>query len=107
MERIDLSERRAAQNHELFGDVGDELRVLSERVDGELAIAEFVCECVDIGCSDRIALTIAEYEAVREVPARFAVKPGHVHFDHDDVVSEHDQFTVVEKRDASVDLQSS
>ena len=101
MERIDLSTRRAAQNRELFGEIGDDLRLLSERVDGELAIDEFVCECVDSGCSDRVALTVAEYEAVHEMPARFAVRPGHVHADYDEVVDEHDQFTVVAKRAAS------
>ena len=98
MDPSDLSARRAAQNHELFREIGDDVRVLSEKVDGELAIDEFVCECIDIGCSDRIALTIAEYEFVRELPAHYAVRPGHVHADYDDIVFEHELFTVVEKR---------
>lgn len=100
MERSELSASRAAQNHELFSEIGDDVRVLSEKVDGELAIDEFLCECVDIGCSDRIALTIAEYEAVREMPTHYAVRPGHVDADYDEIVYEHDLFTIVEKRAA-------
>jgi hypothetical protein len=101
MEGADVWVSRAAVNDAFFGEINDDLRVLNEKVDGVIAIEEFVCECVETGCTDRIALTIAEYEAVRGVPTRYAVQPGHVDPDYDDVVSEHDRFTVVEKRAAA------
>jgi hypothetical protein len=101
MEGVDVSVSRAEQNDALLGEIGEGLRVLSERVDGQIAIEDFVCECVDLGCTDRIVLTVAEYEAIRAAPARFVVHPDHVAVENDVVVLENDQFTIVEKRGAA------
>jgi len=97
MEDGALSRRRALQNHVLFRELGDGLRVLSDKVDGVIVIEDFVCECVQPACSDHVALTFAEYEALRKVPKRFAVQAEHVHPAYERVVEEHDGYTVVEK----------
>jgi hypothetical protein len=97
MEVEDLSVTRAAQNQALFGEISDDLRALGEKVGGVVAIDEFVCECVDADCRDRIALTLEEYELVRALPARYAMRPGHVH-ESDRVISQHDHYVVIEKR---------
>lgn len=57
----------------------------------------FRCECGDAACAHGIALTRAEYELVRAYPARFAIAHNHENPESDQVVAEHDRYTVVEK----------
>lgn len=38
---------------------------------------EFVCECADETCVERVSLTTDQYDDVRAIPARFVVVPGH------------------------------
>jgi hypothetical protein len=61
----------------------------------------FFCECGDERCTALVALTGAEYEAVRAHPTRFAVLPTYVRPDVDRVVEEHDSYVVVEKNEAA------
>ena len=58
----------------------------------------FVCECGRLGCNKLMALTRAEYEAVRANPRRFAIIDGHEIHEVEDVVERSDRFIVVEKR---------
>lgn len=61
--------------------------------------AVFVCECGNLGCSDTVVLTIAEYEDVRSGFDRFLVVPGHEIEEIEDVVERHASYLVVAKRD--------
>ncbi len=67
-------------------DIGDEARMI-----------KFVCECGGPGCTRLVQLTVAEYEAVRSNPRRFAVLEGHELPDVEDVVERHERYVVVEK----------
>jgi len=64
--------------------------------DGE---AVFVCECGHLGCSTTIALSIADYEAVRTNFDRFLVAPGHEIDLVDEVVERYPNHVVVVKRE--------
>jgi hypothetical protein len=44
---------------------------------GERTEAQFVCECSDSGCVEKVLLTRAEYADVRDYPTRFFLVPGH------------------------------
>ena len=58
----------------------------------------FHCECGrDGGCSERIELTLEEYERVREEDDRFAVAPGHENPEIECVVERSDRFLIVDK----------
>ncbi len=61
--------------------------------------AVFVCECGNLGCTETVELTIAEYELVRSSFERFLVLPGHEIDGLEDVVDRHDTYLVVAKRD--------
>jgi hypothetical protein len=61
--------------------------------------AFFVCECGNLGCSETVELTIAEYEAVRSGFERFLVMPGHEIQEIEDVIEHHGTYMVVAKRD--------
>jgi len=57
----------------------------------------FRCECGDGFCRHEIALTRKEYESVRAHPTRFAVAHNHENPESDQVVAEHERYTVVAK----------
>jgi hypothetical protein len=43
----------------------------------EIPALELLCECGLAGCSDRVQLTVDEYERVRSNPTHFVLRPGH------------------------------
>ena len=57
----------------------------------------FRCECGDDACAFPISLTRAEYECVRAHAARFAIARNHENPESDQVVAEHERYTVVAK----------
>jgi hypothetical protein len=58
---------------------------------------EIVCECARRNCSKRFRISPKRYEAVRQFPTRFAMKPGHSADEDERIVEEHEEFVVVEK----------
>jgi hypothetical protein len=94
----DLAERRA-RNEALFREANERLE------DAALAaptdVARFLCECSDASCDQSIPVPIEAYEAVRAVPTRFLVAPGHVDAAIEHVVETHDEYVVVQKHGAS------
>jgi hypothetical protein len=105
LERWGDRQERAAHNQSLFRAVNQELK----RLIGDWGLApdfgavpverEWICECANAGCMERIALTDQEYDIVRSVASRFAVAPDAAHFfaDVEDLCEEHDGHWVVEK----------
>jgi hypothetical protein len=79
----------------LFRDVNETVQVYF-RV-GERTEAQFVCECSDPSCVEKVSLTHREYADVRDHPTRFFVVPGHEVLIVDRVVDEQPSFTVVQK----------
>lgn len=79
----------------LFRDVNEAVQVYY-RV-GERTEAQFVCECSDPGCVDKVRLTRAEYADVRDYPTRFFLVPGHEQEVVDRIVETRTGFTIVEK----------
>lgn len=61
--------------------------------------AVFVCECGNLGCTEKVELTIAEYESVRSGFERFLIVPGHEIQTIEDVAERHSSYLVVAKRD--------
>jgi hypothetical protein len=60
--------------------------------------AGFRCECWRIDCSDRMPLSGDEWQEVRSRTNRFAVAPGHIAGEGEEVVKEYAHFWIVEKR---------
>ena len=57
----------------------------------------YLCECSDRGCTEPISMTRDEYEAVREVPIRFAIALNYENPEIDRVLIENERFATVEK----------
>ena len=67
---------RAARNESLFRAVNEEVE---EAAKGSSAMfTEFVCECSRVDCTERVSLTLTEYEDVRKIATHFVVRPDHV-----------------------------
>ena len=91
-------ERQVAENEVRFRDLNERLRERSGSWEGREGVMSLVCECGDEDCTTPIRLTPAEYESVRAEETQFAIVPGHVRPELEDVVSEHDGWTIVRKR---------
>lgn len=58
---------------------------------------EFICECADVHCTDRIKVTLEEYERVRADGATFLLAPDHRDPSIERVIVQRPRFHVVEK----------
>jgi hypothetical protein len=90
---------RLADNESLFREVNERLKELGESFSVVAEQAEFICECGEAECTERVSLTLREYEAIRADPTRFLVRPGHIAPDIEIVIREDERHAVVEKRD--------
>ena len=91
-----------ARNESLLREVNDRIEELSENVEAqgiapEGGLVEFHCECGRDGCTERVRMTVAEYEHVRADNDRFAVVPGHETPEMEAVVEANERFVVVDK----------
>lgn len=88
----------SAQEQALWREVNERVKEVNERF-GVTHDSDFLCECADPSCMERVTMTLDEYERVRLVPTHFLVLPGERHFFPEDerVVEEHDGYVVVEK----------
>ena len=74
---MDERQRRVGENEVIFREVNERVRETQETFRFGTDEAEFVCECGDASCVERIRMPIAEYEELRSNPTHFAVVPGH------------------------------
>ena len=89
--------KRVGQNEVIFREVNERLRELGESFSLVTEVSDFVCECADTSCTDRIQLSLSEYEEVRSDPKWFVLVPGHELLEFERVVAQHDCYLVVEK----------
>ena len=68
-------EMRIAHTEALFRDVNERIAESAGRFDAH--DAEFVCECADPACAERVPATLDQYEEVRSDGTHFLLSPGH------------------------------
>ena len=74
----DARARRLAENEALVREVNERVGdVAASWYDADEKVA-FVCECSLEDCTERVRLTMREYERVRSSPAWFAILPEHL-----------------------------
>jgi hypothetical protein len=66
-----------ARNETLFRSINERIRELGRRFGMSAETLDFICECSDETCTDRVSLTVEQYDHVRSLPTRFVVAPGH------------------------------
>jgi hypothetical protein len=96
-------EERIAKTESLFRSVNERIAEASDRFDnGDATDAEFLCECGDPSCSERLEVPLEEYEQVRRDPTTFVLDPEHVEPDVEKIVRHRRDYAVVKKVDAVV-----
>jgi hypothetical protein len=90
-------EKRLAQNEAFFRSVNERIRDLADGHGSDQHPYEFLCECGDPACVDRVALTLDEYEFVRADATRFVLAEGHDDGTIEKVVEASPDRVVVEK----------
>jgi hypothetical protein len=97
-----MSERevRIAKTEALFRDVNERIAETSTRFDADEA--EFMCECADPACAERLHVPLDEYEEVREDSTTFVLNPEHVKPDVERVVTRRGGYAIVRKVDSAV-----
>jgi hypothetical protein len=96
---LSARDERLANNESAFREVNERLKELGESFSVVAEQAEFICECGDPTCVERISLSLDEYERVRSEPTHFVVVPRHVDREIEVVIREDERHAVVEKRD--------
>ena len=97
-------EQRLALNEALFRDVNERIREIADTFGQKDSTYDFLCECSDPECAERVVLTSAEYEFVRADPTRFVVAKGHAMPEIESVVDQAKDHAVVEKEGAAADV---
>ena len=89
----------AARNQSLFREINERVKQLNDGFSMVLPVGEWICECADDTCVERIELSAQAYEAVRTNGKHFVVAPGeaHVYPDVERVTERTDHYWVVEK----------
>lgn len=89
-------EIRIANTEALFRDVNERIAESADRFSADEA--EFVCECADPECAERIPAALEEYESVRADGTHFIVVPGHEDTRVERVIEQpHPRLAVIQK----------
>ncbi|HEV3478879.1 MAG TPA: hypothetical protein VG144_05470 [Gaiellaceae bacterium] len=94
---MDDRAKRIGENEVLFREINERLRELGEGFSLVSEEAEFVCECGNTSCVERLTMPLRTYEKIRSSPTRFFVIKGHELLDYERVVGEDEHYFVVEK----------
>ena len=102
MSDVSPSQRRLVENEQIMESLN---RRLEERVDeirDETGVPDsepvrFFCECSDLECRGRIALTPERFERIHRDPALFVLLPGHEEASIETVVDTWGDHVVVRK----------
>ena len=91
--------RRIAANEAVARQVNERLEDLNEVFSAFIDSFAIICECGDVGCTEQIHLSRADYSQLRSDPTHFAVIPGHELPDTEYVVERRQGYDVVSKRE--------
>jgi len=91
-------QRRLALNEAVFRDVNERIRDTHERFELNPATLDLVCECGQIDCTERLTMSLADYEGVRADPRQFAIVPGHDDEAVEVILARRDTYDLVRKR---------
>jgi hypothetical protein len=93
-------EVRIGTTEAIFRNVNERIAETSERFHSDAA--EFVCECSDRACTDRVEAPLEKYEEIRGEATHFLLAPGHEHKRVERVLEQKRGYTVVKKVERTV-----
>ena len=108
MSTQDVRERqaRAATNQSLFREVNERVKDVNDRFHAYTSLSDWVCECANDTCVERIQMAGQDYERIRSAGERFFVAPSerHVWPDVERVVERHENYWIVDKIELSEEI---
>lgn len=90
-------QERLAKNESLFRELNENINSLASGLGSRDDSFEFICECSTSGCFERLSLTLAEYEQIRQDGTHFLLKEGHEDIEIELVIARRDGYVVVGK----------
>jgi hypothetical protein len=72
-----VQEERLAKNEAAFRELNERIHGIADEQGRDDHAYEFICECADTRCVQRLTLTLEEYEGIRADGARFVLAQGH------------------------------
>ena len=93
----DRQKSQLARNEDLFRTINERIEDAAQRHGTDSHKYEFLCECSDLDCAEKVVLTLAEYAHAREDPTRFIVVKEHVIHEIEHVVEAARDHVVIEK----------
>ncbi|MCW2921523.1 MAG: hypothetical protein JWL76_1397 [Thermoleophilia bacterium] len=101
----DVQQRRIAKNEDHCRQANEAIFETMVQFQGaEEETLSLVCECGISECLDTVEASLSEYNAVREHPTRFIVRPDHVIAQVENVVQEHQDYWIIQKVGAGADV---
>ena len=94
---VTSSDERKGENEAFFRELNERLEQRAAEKQAASDAFEIVCECSLETCTQRLSVTFAEYESVREDETRFVVAVGHADPRIERIVSATVGYDVVEK----------
>lgn len=88
--------QRLEENEKLFREVNERVEQMQATFQSR-PDPEWVCECGDESCFEKLIVPLDEYHEVRSQDDWFLIKPGHEELDVERVVEQQNGFYVVEK----------
>jgi hypothetical protein len=89
---------RIEENEKLFREVNERVAQMHTGF-GAGPNPEWICECGDETCFDKVPVPLDDYLEIRGHHDWFLIKPGHEKAEVERVVAQHDGYHVVEKYD--------
>lgn len=98
-EELQSRETRAANNESRFREINERIERTNEGFDFAFTVATWICECTNEACTERLQLSVEEYEDIRSDGTCFLVAPSkrHVCRDIESVTKRSDRYWVVKK----------
>ncbi|HEX5449193.1 MAG TPA: hypothetical protein VFW85_03970 [Gaiellaceae bacterium] len=90
-----MNEQELARTEAVFREVNEAIARTAERYDEP--DAEFICECGDPDCGERVHVTLADYERVRSDGASFIVADAHAIKGVEKIVRRKGDYSVIKK----------
>ena len=97
-------EERLARNESLFRELNERINDVAGSLGADDHRYEFVCECSDSHCTERLVLTRSEYDDVRADGTRFVLARGHATSEIEHVVKDVDDHVVIEKEGVAAEI---
>jgi hypothetical protein len=90
-----MDQAEMARTESAFREVNEAIASTASRFDAEET--DFICECADPDCADRMTVELEDYEEVRSEATHFLLAPGHHEPEVERLVERTGEFDVVDK----------